>query len=94
VDYDPEEDEYLPIPGLRNSEQYSTFFTLDFRISREFDVRKGRLSAFLEVTNTTNRDNPCCTDYDINDDVDPAKLDKTEDFWVPVIPAIGILWEF
>jgi outer membrane receptor protein involved in Fe transport len=94
VDYDPEEDEYLPIPGLRNSEQYSTFFTLDFRISREFDVRKGRLSAFLEVTNTTNRDNPCCTDYDINDDVDPAELDKTEDFWVPVIPAIGILWEF
>lgn len=94
AEYDPEEDEYLPIPGPRNSENYSTFITLDFRVSREFEVKKGRLSAFLEVSNATNRDNPCCTDYDIDDEVVPAALDVTEDFWVPIIPAMGILWEF
>lgn len=92
--YDAEEDEFLPEPGVRNSTNYDTFFTLDFRVSREFEVSKGRLSAFLEVTNATNRDNPCCTDYDIDDEVDPPRLDRTLDYWVPIIPAVGILWEF
>ncbi|HKJ18761.1 MAG TPA: TonB-dependent receptor [Xanthomonadales bacterium] len=94
VDYDPEKDEYSASPGERNSENYSTFFTLDFRVSREFEVKIGRLNAFLEISNATNRDNPCCTDYDIDDEVVPAVLDQTEDYWVPIIPAIGILWEF
>lgn len=94
AEYDPDADEFLAIPGERNSEKYNTFFTLDFRVSREFQVSKGRLSAFLEVSNATNRDNECCVDYDLDDEVEPPVVDRSPDFWVPIIPAIGVLWEF
>lgn len=92
--YDPDEDEFVPVPGDRNSERLGGFFSLDFRVSREFEVRRGRLSAFLEISNTTNRDNECCFDYDVDDEVEPAVVDRSIDYWVPIIPAIGILWEF
>jgi outer membrane receptor protein involved in Fe transport len=94
---DDEEDEYeyFPIPGPRNAEQLGTFARLDFRVSREFPVRIGRLSGFLEVTNASNRKNECCVDYDIDEDEDgEVFLDRTMDHWLPIIPAIGILWEF
>jgi len=92
---DDEEYEYFPIPGPRNAEQLGTFASFDFRISREYPVKTGRLSAFFEVTNATNRKNQCCIDYDIDDDDEGnVFLDRTVDHWLPIIPAIGILWEF
>ena len=95
----PEEGEdepiYFPIPGPRNAKRLGTFAQLDFRISRDIAVRRGRLSAFLEVTNATNRRNECCVDFDIDEDDDGnVFLDRTVDYWVPLIPAIGIFWEF
>ena len=93
--YDPEDDEYFPIPGPRNAEQLNTFFSLDFRISRQFNVKYGQLSGFFEVTNATNRKNQCCVDYDTDETEDGTVfLDKTYDDWLPILPAIGILWEF
>jgi len=87
--------EYFPIPGPRNAQQLGTFATLDFRISREFPVKIGRLSGFFEVTNATNRRNECCIDYDLDEDDDGnIFLDGAVDYWLPVIPAIGVLWEF
>jgi len=90
-----DEYEYFPIPGPRNGEQLGTFAQLDFRVSREFLVRYGRLSAFFEVTNATNRKNECCIDYDIDeDDEGNVFLDRSVEHWLPIIPAIGLLWEF
>jgi outer membrane receptor protein involved in Fe transport len=86
---------YLPVPGPRNAEQLGTFAQIDFRVSREFSTSRGRLSAFFEVTNATNRNNPCCIDYDI--DENPAGeifLDSSVDHWLPLIPAVGLLWTF
>jgi len=93
--YDPEDDEYFPNPGPRNAEQLNTFFSLDFRLSRQFPVKYGQLSGFFEVTNATNRKNQCCVDYDTNETDDgTVLLDKTIDDWLPILPAIGVLWEF
>lgn len=93
--YDEEEDEYIPVPGPRNAAQLGTYASLDFHISREFPVRHGRLTGFFEVTNTTNRANECCFDFDIDEDEDGnVFLDATVDQWLPAFPAIGILWEF
>lgn len=90
-----EEYEYFPIPGPRNGEQLGTFAQLDFRVSRDFPVRYGRLKAFFEVTNATNRKNECCIDYDIDEDEEGnVFLDRTVDDWLPIIPAIGLMWEF
>ena len=93
--YDEEEDEYFPVPGPRNAAQLGTFASLDFRVSREFPVRHGRLTGFFEITNATNRKNECCLDFDIDEDEDGnVFLDAVVDQWLPAIPAIGILWEF
>lgn len=93
--FDEAEDEYVPVPGPRNAAQLGIFASLDFRINREFPVRHGRLSGFFEVTNTTNRRNECCFDFDIDEDEDGnVFLDAVVDQWLPAIPAIGILWEF
>lgn len=93
--FDEEEDEYFPIPGLRNAERLGSFATLDFRIARQFPVKVGRLSAFLEVTNATDRRNECCIDYDIDEDEDEnVFLDVSVEHWLPRIVALGILWEF
>jgi outer membrane receptor protein involved in Fe transport len=92
-----EEDEYefIPVPGPRNAEELGTFATIDFRVSREFPVKVGRLSGFFEVTNASNRKNECCIDVDIDEDEEGNFfLDTTVDYWLPIIPAIGILWEF
>ncbi len=86
---------YIPVPGPRNAEQYSTFAQLDFRVSRAFEMRKGRLSLFFEVTNATNRMNPCCSDYDIEeDDAGNVFLDYSQEEWLPILPAIGLHWSF
>ncbi len=86
---------FIPVPGPRNAEQLGMFAQLDFRVSREYPVRIGRLSAFFEVTNLTNRKNECCIDYDIDEMEDGTLfLDRTVDHWLPIIPAIGIFWEF
>ena len=89
------EPEYVAVPGLRNDEQHSTFASLDFRLSRRFDVKRGTLLAFVEVSNVLNRDNVCCRDYDLEEDDDGNEfLEYSHDYWLPLLPAIGILWEF
>jgi len=83
------------VTGPRNASRYKVFATLDARISRKFAVKHGKLSAFFELTNATNRRNKCCSDYEINEDRDGnAILDLSKDNWLPLLPAVGILWEF
>ena len=94
-DEEEAEDIFLPVPGPRNAEQLGTYAQIDFRISREFKVKHGRLSAFFEVTNATNRNNPCCLDYDIEEEEDGTFFfDRSVEYWLPIIPAVGIFWEF
>jgi outer membrane receptor protein involved in Fe transport len=86
---------YVVVPGLRNQLSLPTFASLDLRLSRTFDVRRGSLMAFVEISNATNRRNICCHDWDINDDVaNGFSLERSFDYWLPLLPAIGVLWEF
>ena len=92
---DEGEEEPVPVIGPRNSRRYPTFASLDARISRSFDMPRGALTLFLEVTNLTNRQNVCCADFDLEEDADGNDvLDAGRDFWPPLLPAIGVLWEF
>jgi hypothetical protein len=86
---------YIARPGQRNVLRHDFFASLDFRVSRTFDVRHGTLLAFLEVTNLTNRKNPCCRDWDITEDASGNTiLEHSYDYWMPLLPAVGVLWEF
>jgi len=85
----------VAIPGVRNAIQLPHFASLDARISRKFDVRHGSLTVFAEVSNLLNRKNICCTDYDLEFDENGDEfLSSSPDFLLPLLPAIGILWEF
>jgi hypothetical protein len=83
------------VPGPRNALRHDDFASIDFRASRRFDVRRGTLSVFLEISNITDRKNVCCIDWDVADDAQgvPA-LEYSFDYWLPRLPAIGVLWEF
>ncbi len=78
-----------------NSSRYSVFHTLDARVSRNFDVKRGSLTAFLEVTNLYNRKNPCCTEYSIQAvGGGGTELVGTEKYWLPIVPSLGVVWRF
>ncbi len=77
-----------------NSSRYSVFHTLDTRISREFAVRRGELTVFLEVSNLYDRDNPCCTEYSVINTVAGPELTGREASWLPLVPSLGVVWRF
>lgn len=85
-------DDPIAVPGPRNAERHGTYSSIDARISRRFKVGKGTITAFFEVANIFNRHNLCCRDYDLADGTD--ELELSDDYWLPRLPAIGILWEF
>ena len=93
---DDGEIEYVAVPGPRNVGRHPTFASLDFRISRKWDVGRGSLMAFLEISNLTNRRNECCLDWDLeeNEDTGEEVFERGVDYWMPLLPAIGVLWEF
>ncbi|NND36158.1 MAG: TonB-dependent receptor, partial [Gammaproteobacteria bacterium] len=83
------------VPGPRNALSLPTFAAVDWRLSRKFDVARGTLTAFVEVSNTLNRRNVCCIDWDVDEGDDgELSLEHSRDYWMPLLPAIGILWEF
>lgn len=79
----------------RNSRRHSVFHTIDARISRQFDVSRGSLAAFFELTNVYNRKNPCCTSYSMTSDMNGNQaLVANEGNWLPILPSLGVLWRF
>ena len=90
------EPEFVAITGPRNVERLGTFASLDFRISRTWKLRRGSFMAFVEISNLTNRSNQCCLDWDLEEDEDTGEdvFERGLDYWLPRLPAIGVLWEF
>ena len=79
----------------RNSSRHAVFQSLDVRVSRRFDLPKGELTAFLEVTNLYNHSNPCCTEYLVETDVDGnLSVLAKEGTWLPIVPSLGVVWRF
>ena len=86
---------YVAAPGPRNEFRHPTFASVDVRLSRKFKVRRGSLLAFVEISNLFNRRNVCCIDWDLEEDaLGNESLEYSHDYWLPLLPAIGVLWEF
>jgi len=85
----------VAVPGPRNEFHHPTFSSVDVRLSRRFKVRRGSLLAFVEISNLFNRRNVCCIDWDLGEDAaGNDALENSRDYWMPLLPAIGVLWEF
>ena len=80
----------LEVSG-RNALRYATFASLDLRVSRDWKVRRGELTGYLDITNTLNRANPCCTEYSLDEN---GQLAHRTAHWLPLVPSLGIVWTF
>jgi hypothetical protein len=60
-------------------------------VSRRFDLPRGDLTAFLEITNLYDRANPCCTEYSLLPD---GSLNSRQSNWLPLVPSLGVVWRF
>ena len=81
--------------GPVNAERFSPYHRLDVRVHRYFNVRNGRLSISAEVRNLYNRSNIRRYHYSIwtNEDGE-QKVIKDAQEWLPIVPSIGVNWEF
>ena len=77
------------------SQRYPVYHTLDVRVSRDFEVRRGDITVFMEVTNLYDRSNPCCIEYSLGPGTGgaPALLAR-ERHWLPLVPSLGVVWRF
>jgi hypothetical protein len=80
------------VTGPRNAERVGDFRSLDLRVTRAFALRRGELSAFLELTNALDGDNECCVEYEL--DVDEPALELSRLSYLPRVPSLGFVWTF
>jgi outer membrane cobalamin receptor len=77
--------------GPRNAERLGYYATLDLRAARRFQTEVGMISVFLEVSNALNRRNDCCVEYGF-DSEDGFEYERHRN--LPIIPSVGISWQF
>lgn len=81
--------------GLLNSDRLSDFTSLNLRAARGIDVTIGELDVFVELTNALNQENVCCRDYDLDElDNGMLALTSSDELWLSLLPAAGVLWRF
>jgi outer membrane receptor protein involved in Fe transport len=82
--------------GPRNDDRFDDYARLDARVARKFQFESRRqLTVFLEISNVANRRNDCCTEYQIETE-DPGLpfLDVAVVESLPLVPSLGVVWEF
>ena len=84
----------VPVVGTtgRNIDRLDFYRSVDFRLTRKFGIKDTSLSVFLELTNLFGRSNPCCMEYEINDDTGEFEVKGID--YMPLIPSIGFVWRF
>jgi outer membrane receptor protein involved in Fe transport len=83
------------VTGPRNAERVGAFRSVDLRVTRAFSVWRGELSAFLELTNSFDRDNECCVEYELeHDELGEPELGLSRLGYLPRVPSLGFLWSF
>jgi outer membrane receptor protein involved in Fe transport len=76
----------------RNSRRWSDFISLDLRGSWTWIYASGDLTAVVDVTNATNRRNPCCQDLEM--DESGSTLTSEVENWLPAIINIGVTYRW
>jgi outer membrane receptor protein involved in Fe transport len=74
----------------RNSRRWSDYFALDLRGSWIWTFDSGDLTAVVDLTNVTNRNNECCTVLELDD----AALTTETNSWLPALINIGFTYRW
>ena len=80
----------------RNGDRLKEYFTLDFEISRNWSWPGHSLDLFLEVTNAFSRRNVGGIEYDVEEDEDLGLylVEPQEETLLPLVPSLGLRWQF
>lgn len=81
--------------AARNRNRFAAFNSLDLRVTRVFALSHGALDVFVEVTNATQRENPCCIQYQPRAGANGTTVYTRDlDSWLPLVPSVGVLWRY
>ena len=90
-----EEDEAIVRTGEINSRRLRPYVDIDLRIARRFAFNDGgSLTAFFELSNVLNRRNECCTEYEIEEEIEEPTLVLEPINGLPLLPSVGLVWRF
>jgi hypothetical protein len=78
--------------GTRNSDRWANYLTLDVRGAWTWRFARADLQTTLELTNATNRENPCCTALE-ESPAGQSPVAETED-WLPIIVNLGFTYRW
>ena len=75
---------------------------MDLRMNRHFQLKNGKISAFIHVINLYNHKNLRKFDIGATDDNDNLVPDgkggyltpRGDKYWFGILPVIGVSWEF
>lgn len=81
--------------SARNGSRFADYNSLDLRLTRTFIMPRGALDVFVEATNATSRENPCCVEYKVTQNADGSlHYVRDVDSWLPLVPSAGVLWRY
>lgn len=86
--YDANTNRYEPLLGAYNTDRIPMFFQLDARVTKRFKFDTSELEVYLDVQNTTNRENPEEIAYS------PDYAERRYILGLPVLPVLGARWSF
>lgn len=72
------------------------YHRLDLRATRRFNIKHGSLTAFVDVFNVYNHDNPQRFEYSVNYNASTQKtlVSRGIETLLPRLPSVGFTWEF
>jgi hypothetical protein len=81
--------------GVRNADRFPIRATLDLRAEYRRPLAIGSLAVTFEVANAVNVGNACCQRLiPVDGGAGGTTFETQESDWLPVVPSIGVLWEF
>jgi hypothetical protein len=80
--------------GERNKERFGTRVALDVRAEYRRPLAVGSLAFTFELMNALNIGNTCCYKLLAEDDGSGVTFTTNTSDWLPLVPSIGVLWEF
>ncbi len=85
------ETELAPVLGPLDSERLPDYHRLDLRMSRRWQLDRGRLTFFFDAQNLYNRKNVSGLDLEIDEDA--GQIITREEHWPGFFASAGISWE-
>jgi hypothetical protein len=82
----------VPVLGRLNADRLSDYHRLDLRASRQWALRSGRLTFFVDLQNVYGREN--LAGFDLTLDDETGELRRAAETWPGLVPSAGVSWEF